>query len=148
MYLKESTTAHLVRSEDLNHHGTLFAGKMALWFLEGGLIAASRLIGRPNDIVCVNLHGITFKKPTNMGNILDVKAKIALLGTTSIMVSVQAFKNEEIIPQISGMATFVTVDKDSKAYAHGLQLPPEYIAENSKIHEEARKIRENTSFGM
>ena len=30
-------TYHLVKSEDLNHHGTLYAGRNAEWFVESGL---------------------------------------------------------------------------------------------------------------
>ena len=33
----------LVKSEDLNHHGTLFAGRSAEWFVEAGFIAAGAL---------------------------------------------------------------------------------------------------------
>ena len=42
----ESKLMHLVRSEDLNHHGTLFAGQMAKWLVEAGVITASRLCGK------------------------------------------------------------------------------------------------------
>ena len=31
-------TMRLVKSEDLNHHGTLFAGRTAEWFVESGFI--------------------------------------------------------------------------------------------------------------
>jgi len=31
-------TMRLVKSEDLNHHGTLFAGRTAEWFVESGRI--------------------------------------------------------------------------------------------------------------
>jgi len=30
--MKETSIPHLVKGEDLNHHGTLFAGRMAGWF--------------------------------------------------------------------------------------------------------------------
>ena len=36
---KTFITHHLVRSEDLNHHGTLFAGRSSEWFIEAGFIA-------------------------------------------------------------------------------------------------------------
>ena len=37
-------TSRLVKSEDLNHHGTLFAGRTAEWFVESGFIAATSLL--------------------------------------------------------------------------------------------------------
>ena len=33
-------TYHLVKGEDLNHHGRLYAGRNAEWFVESGFIAA------------------------------------------------------------------------------------------------------------
>ena len=39
------------------------------------------------------------------------------------------------------MATFVTVDKEGKPYAHGLKLPQEYIVQTRTIFKEALKVR-------
>jgi acyl-CoA hydrolase len=114
---------------------------MAEWFVETCFVAATRLLGRPEDVVCVQIHGISFKKPANNGDIVDIKARIAFLGPTSITVCGQAFVNEDEISAVSGMITFVTVDKDGKPYEHGLTLPQEYIAQNREIHQEALKIR-------
>ena len=139
--LKETSISHLIRPEDLQHHGTLFAGRMAEWLVETCFVAASRLVGKPEDIVCVQIHGISFKKPANNGDIVDIKARVALIGPTSITVSGRAFVNNGEIPSVSGMITFVTVDKDGKPYEHGLILPQEYIAQNREIHQEALKIR-------
>jgi acyl-CoA hydrolase len=35
---KETVVLHLIRPEDLNHHGALFAGQMAKWLVEAGLM--------------------------------------------------------------------------------------------------------------
>lgn len=139
--LTETSISHLIRPEDLQHHGTLFAGRMAEWFVETCFVAATRLVGSPDDVVCVQIHGISFKKPANNGDIVDIKARVALLGPTSITVCGQAFVNNNEIPAVSGMITFVTIDKDGKPYEHGLILPQEYIAQNREIHQEALKIR-------
>jgi hypothetical protein len=42
---KVFSTMRLVKSEDLNHHGTLFAGRSAEWFVESGLLLRHRLLG-------------------------------------------------------------------------------------------------------
>ena len=139
--LKETAISHLIKPEDLQHHGTLFAGRMAEWFVESCFIAACRLVGKPEDIVCVQIHGMNFKKPATNGDIIEIKARIAFLGAKSITVHAQAFTNEDKIPSVSGMATFVTVDKHGNPYAHGLSLSEEYIAQNRAIYEEARKVR-------
>ncbi|MBI4187110.1 MAG: acyl-CoA thioesterase [Chloroflexi bacterium] len=139
--LKETVISHLIKPEDLQHHGTLFAGRMADWLIETCFIAACRLVGKPEDVVCVQIHGINFNKPATSGDIIEVKARIALVGVTSITVHGQAFNNEEKAPSVTGMATFVTVDKGGKPYAYGLSLPEEYIAQNREIYEEALKVR-------
>ncbi|PKN68485.1 MAG: acyl-CoA thioesterase, partial [Deltaproteobacteria bacterium HGW-Deltaproteobacteria-10] len=43
MQLKTHIINHMVKGDDLNHHGTLFAGKTAMWFVEAGFIAAASL---------------------------------------------------------------------------------------------------------
>ncbi len=139
--LKETLISHLIKPEDLQHHGTLFAGRMADWLIETCFIAACRLVGKPEDVVCVQVHGISFTKSATNGDIIEIKARVALVGTTSITIHGQAFTNEENIPSVTGMATFVTVDKQGKPYAHGLSLSEEYIAQNREIHEEALKLR-------
>jgi acyl-CoA hydrolase len=144
--LRETIISHLVKPEDLQHHGTLFAGRMAEWLVETCFIAASRFVGKPEDVVCVKVHGITFEKPIHNGEITEIKARIACLGNTSITVKGQAFTGESEVPAVSGMVTFVTVDKQGNPYAHDLSLPSEYISQNREIYEEALKVRGKSQF--
>jgi len=139
--LKEILISHLVKPEDLQHHGTLFAGRMSEWLVEACFVATSRFVGRPEDIVCAQVHGISFKKPANNGDIVEIKARIACVGAKSITVHGEVFVNEDKAPAVSGMATFVTVDKKGKPYEHGLSLPDDYIVLNRQIYEKALKVR-------
>ncbi len=139
--MMESTLLHLVRPEDLNHHGTLFAGQMAKWLVEAGLITASRLCGKAEDVVCVQVNGMTFKKPINNGDIIEIKSRIAHLGSTSITILSEVFRKQDAVPMVSNMATFVTVDKENRPYKHGFKLSEEYIAQNRDIYQDALKIR-------
>ncbi len=139
--LEETIISHLIRPEDLQHHGTLFAGRMAEWFVETCFIAACRLTGKPQDIVCVQVHGMNFKKPANNGDIIEIKSRVAYLSRTSITVHGQAFINQNKASAVSGMITFVTVDKENKPYAHGLVLSEEYISRNREINDEAVTIK-------
>lgn len=79
--MKEIKISHLIKSEDLNHHGTLFAGRTTEWLVEAGFIAAAAVHGRPQDILCVNVHGFTFKKPVQKGDILTIYGRIVKTGT-------------------------------------------------------------------
>ena len=138
----ELTIPHLVKPEDLNHHGTLFAGQMARWLIEAGLILSSRLTGKPEDIVCVQLNAMTFKKPVNNGDLIEIRSMISYLGSTSMMVYSRVLRKQETSPLITNNATFVTVGKDGRPYKHGLRLPEDYIDKNRDVCEEALKIRE------
>ena len=133
----ESTLLHMVRPQDLNHHGTLFAGQMASWLVEAGFIAAARMVGKPQDIVCAQLNEMAFKKPINLGDIIEIKSRIARLGSSSISVYSQVFRQQDQSHLVSNMATFVTVDKENKPYPHGLKLSPDYIEKNRAIYENA-----------
>ena len=139
--LQETFISHLVKPEDLQHHGTLFAGRMAEWLVETCFITACRLVGKPGDVVCAQIHGIRFTKPIANGDIIEIKARAALVGTTSITIHGQALTSGEKTPSVTGMATFVTVDKQGKPYPHGLGLSEEYIAQNREIYEEALAAR-------
>ncbi len=138
---QETTIFHLVKPEDLNHHGTLFAGQLARWLLESGLIAASLLVGKPEDIVCAHLGGMDFKKPVANGALVEIKSRIAHLGGTSLTVSSKVFVMNEETPVVSSLTVFVTVDGGNRPYEHGFHLSEEYIAENSEIHKEALSTR-------
>ncbi len=139
--LLETTLLHLVKPEDLNHHGTLYAGQMAKWLVEAGFITAARMCGKPEDVVCVRVNQMIFKRPVNNGDIIEIKSRIASLGLTSITVYSEVFRKEDMVPLVSNMAIFVTVDKNNKPYKHGFRLAEEYIARNRDIYEEALKTR-------
>ena len=50
--IREILISRIIKSEDLNHHGTLFAGRMAEWLVEACLISTIDLLRKPEDIVC------------------------------------------------------------------------------------------------
>lgn len=84
------TTYHLVRGMDLNHHGTLFAGKAALLFVESGFIVSSLAL-ETNEIVCLRIHGMLFKHPVKSGETVGFTSQIIYSGTTSVGVYVKVF---------------------------------------------------------
>ena len=140
----ECRILHLVKPEDLNHHGTLFAGQMAKWLVEAGLMTVSRLVGKPEDVVCVQLNGMTFKKPVNNGDLIEVRTRVAHTGATSITVVSEVFRQGESSSIVRNIATFVTVDKQNKPYRHGIELPAEYINANRDIVQEVLRIKNSS----
>jgi acyl-CoA hydrolase len=125
---KYSTTRH-VKSEDLNHHGTLFAGRMSEWFVESCFIAAANLHGNPEEIVCVKLHGMKFSKPAKKGQIIQITSQVVLTGTTSIKVYGKVTDIDGSDISVDGFLSFVCVDSTGKKKAHGIVSP---IPENDE----------------
>lgn len=126
--------SRLVKSEDLNHHGTLFAGRMAEWFVEACFICAAKYTGKPENVVCVNIHGLTFTTPGNKGDIINLETRVVKMGTTSFTVYGKITKNTSNEILSDGFITFVFVDENGKSTPHNMTL-------NDPIDDEDREIR-------
>jgi len=118
--MKEYKKIHLVKNEDLNIHGTLFAARAAAWFVESGFIAAACTYEKPKEIVCVNIHGMKFNRPVQNGEIINFISRVVRFGKTSITVSVQVASEISGHDVLIGFATFVTVDSDGNKKPHNL----------------------------
>jgi acyl-CoA hydrolase len=138
--LTDTRSTRLIKSQDLNHHGTLFAGRMAEWFEESAFLAAARFLGKPEDLVCVKIHGLSFFTPAGPGDIIEIIASPAKTGRSSITVGAEVFVNGSATPSVRGFATFVAVDKDTNPYAHGLSLTPEWQASHSELCADAERL--------
>jgi acyl-CoA hydrolase len=135
----ETSTMRLVKSEDLNHHGTLFAGRTAEWFVESGFIAATTLLD-PKNIVCLKVHGMYFSKPVNPGEILRFSSKIAYTGKSSLVAYIQVQKSLEGKPIVSGFVTFIHVDHNTKPLPHHIEISPKTVADIA-LYEEAKSLK-------
>lgn len=112
-------TYHLVKSEDLNHHGTLYAGRGAEWFVEAGFIAAASLT-KPEHVLCLNIHGMVFRSPVRKGEVICFEGKIILTGKSRLVAYVQALRGDETI--LRGFITFIHVDEVGKPAPHGIRI--------------------------
>lgn len=140
--MKVYETSHLVKGEDLNHHGTLFAARAAAWLVEAAFAAAGCAYGK-NELVCRNLHQMSFTKPVQPGTILKFSSRVAAAGKTSFMVAVTAADAFSGQQAFEGMITFVTVDEQTgKKKEHGIVLDEAADEEEQRIREAAEKIRQ------
>ncbi len=135
MKIKTYITNRLVKGEDLNHHGTLFAGRSAQWFVEAGFISAANITS-PENILCLNIHGMLFTKPVKKGSILRFESKVVYSGRTRLVSHVKVFfsKNDEFL--LEGFISFINVDKDGRPAPHGIVIEtvdPEDIALQEKV---------------
>lgn len=139
--MKYYQISHLIKSEDLNHHGTLFAGRSAEWLVEAAFVAAATEHKRPQDVLCVNIHGFTFKKPVQRGDIITFQSKVAKVGNTSITVYVKAVSEITGNNHVDGFLTFVCVEPDTKLRrAHGITMDEPQDEEEKAIRERAAKL--------
>ena len=111
----------LVKSEDLNHHRTLYAGRCAEWFVEAGFIAVASVLSA-DHIVCLKIHGFTFTHPARSGDIVQFTSKIVEVGRTSLKVSVDLTLQGGAEPIVNGMITFIHVNDLGRPEPHGLVL--------------------------
>jgi acyl-CoA hydrolase len=130
-------TYHLVKQDDLNHHGTLYAGRCADWFVECGFIAAASLT-KPENIVCLKIHGLLFSQPARLGDILCFESKIVFTGKTSLIAHVQVIKKGKSL--LIGYITFIHVDLEGKPIPHGIIISPSR-SEDIQLQEEANRLR-------
>lgn len=141
MRLKSFQTHHLVKSADLNHHGTLFAGRGASWFVESGLLAAANVLD-PKHIICKMVHGMHFEFPAQLGDIICYHSKVVYTGRTSLTVSVRAYL--DLVPDkpiLDGFITFVYVDENTRPQPHNVFVEPE-SEEDRELYLKAEALKQ------
>jgi acyl-CoA hydrolase len=117
MESRKVTTQHLVKGEDLNHHGTLFAGRAAEWFVESGFLAAAAWVPAEN-IVLVKINSMTFSRPVKRGAVLRLDSEVVRAGRTSLEAHVEGFAGGNVF--LEGSIIFVSVDEEGRPMAHGI----------------------------
>jgi acyl-CoA hydrolase len=126
------TSVHLVKGEDLNHHGTLYAGRTAEWFVESGFIAAASLT-KPENIVCLKIHGMTFTRPIRKGELPTFTSRVVLTGDTKIVSCIEVSVRGKVV--VRGFITFIHVDLEGKPVPHGINFVPHTEEEKALIKE-------------
>jgi acyl-CoA hydrolase len=138
MEISTYTTHHLVKGEDLNHHGTLYAGRAAEWFVEAGFIAAAGLVP-PHHIVCLRIHGMQFIHPVRPGEIVHFSSKIVATGKSRLIAFIEMRACEKEV--VKGFITFVNVDSEGHAFPHGITIVPA-TEEDIALNEEGARLME------
>jgi acyl-CoA hydrolase len=134
-----TVTMRLVKSEDLNHHGTLFAGRTAEWFVESGFIAVASLLN-PQNVVCLKIHGMYFTKPAKSGDVLRFSSKVVYAGRSSITSYIHVENNGADKSLVDGFVTFINVDESTKPAPHYIEINPE-TEEDRILFETAKNLR-------
>ncbi len=141
MKVKPFIIHHLVKGADLNHHGTLYAGRGAEWLVEAGFVAASSLTSTEST-VCLNIHGMVFTRPVRRGSLLKYESKVVHAGRTSLTAYVRVTLSQTDEFVVDGFLTFIHVDVDGRATPHGITIEaetPEDIALQKKAESFKKK---------
>ncbi|MDR2009887.1 MAG: acyl-CoA thioesterase [Bacteroidales bacterium] len=138
---KYTSSIRLVKSEDLNHHGTLFAGRSAEWFVESGFIAAASLLN-PKNIVCLKIHGMQFSNPVQAGEILKFSSKIVYTGRTSLIAYINVTKEGEDKIFVEGFITFIHVNENTSPTIHNIEIQPK-TEEDLKLFKQASGLKKD-----
>lgn len=136
-----TTISKLVRPENLNHHGTLFAGVTSMWFVESSFIEASRVYGDPSKIVCIKVHGMKFIRPGNNGDILEIKSILAHVGKTSLTIYTKIYLRNTNDQLVDGFVTFVTIDENGKSMPHGIKYEKPSEGEGLTLWNEVERLK-------
>jgi len=130
------SSVRLVKGEDLNHHGTLYAGRTAEWFVESGFIAAASMT-KPENIVCLKIHGMTFTRPIRKGQLPVFSSRVVLTGETKIISLIEVHVQGKLA--VRGFISFIHVDLDGKPLPHGVNFVPT-TPDEIALNEEAQKL--------
>ena len=136
MDIQTFTIHHLVKHEDLNHHGTLYAGRTAEWFVEAGFIAASSLL-TPDSTVCLQIHGMTFSRPVHLGEVARFQSRVVFSGRSKLVSYIKMDTAGGLV--VEGFITFIHVDANGKVLPHGIVIEPE-TEEEKDLYQRAEKL--------
>lgn len=135
--MKRYRTTHLIRSEHLNHHGNLYAGRGIEWMIECGFITASTEFGS-NHILYKDTHKFNFSKPVQPGSIMYYEGTVVRAGRSSLTIRVGMYNQATGEQHAEGIATFIAVDEPSLVpIAHGVVLDETDDAEELEWRKQA-----------
>lgn len=112
----EVTNSELVIPPHTNHIGTIFGGKVLELMDITGAMAAMRYSNE--DVVTASIDAVDFKKPIQVGDIIELKGKVIHTARTSMVVKVDLFrvdKNERHRDfSCRGYLVFVAITPEGK----------------------------------
>ncbi len=117
------STTHLVKSEDLNHHNTLYAGRCVEWCVQMAYIAAENCFNEPRPLVFMSIRSLSMRTPARLGEIIQFTGRVDYVGEATIGIRVDARKlqpKDDPKPVVTGTFLFCTVDEGGFSVPHGL----------------------------
>ena len=142
--MKKYETSKLVKGQDMNHHDTLFAGRLAEWIAEASFMGASDLYGKYGEtdhLVAIEMHSMKYLGPSFNGDIIRFVSTGVQAGRTSLTVYTKALRNNSDIKVAECFVTFVCIDLDKEKIPHNIVIDEPETEEDKEIIEKFKKIR-------
>ena len=137
--MKSTIAQHLIKVADLNHHETFFAGRCAEWLIESSYFAINQYLDTKNVVLLVQ-HGINFRFPLFVGEIVTFESKVVSAGRSTVTVYTKVYKsNDPDTICAYGYCTFSHLDANHQSRPHGLVITPE-TEEEVALQQEANEI--------
>lgn len=119
------TLRFLAEPSTINFGGKVHGGTVMKWIDEAGYACATRWAKR--YCVTVSVGSIRFQRPIMIGDLVEVEARLAYTGNTSMNISVEVragdMKTGEMAVITECLVVFVAVDTDGKALPVEAWLP-------------------------
>ena len=139
------TLRFLAEPSTLNFGGRVHGGTVMKWIDEAGYACATRW--SKNYCVTVSVGSIRFERPIRIGDLVEVEARLACTGTTSMNMSVEVragdMKTGQMEKITECLVVFVAIDDDGKSLPVREWLPEtpgdSALAERVKAHLDAAR---------
>ncbi|SDR12784.1 acyl-CoA thioesterase [Pseudoxanthomonas sp. CF125] len=117
--LTEARLLEMVFPDHTNHLGTLFGGQALAWMDKAAFIAASRYARR--TVVTARSEQVDFRVPVRQGQLVEVIARVASVGRSSMQVEVELYAEDLLDAQrelcTSGRFVMIALDAEGKPAA-------------------------------
>ena len=139
------TLRFLAEPSTINFGGKVHGGTVMKWIDEAGYACATRWAKR--YCVTVSVGSIRFQRPIMIGDLVEVEARLAYTGTTSMNISVEVRAGDMKTGQMQAITecvvVFVAVDADGKTIPVEAWLPETpgdmALAQNVRSHLQAAR---------
>lgn len=112
----ETRIFKVVFPDTINHHNTMFGGRILMMMTETAFITATRFCRK--NFVLVSSGKVDFTKPIPAGTLVELVGRVEHIGNTSITIKVEVYlekMREEFREKVvGGFFTLVAIDADNK----------------------------------
>ena len=137
-----TTQVQVLGQEDLNGYSRLFGGRLMSWMDIVAAVCARRHAGC--NVTTARVEGLEFHYPARANDLMQLNARIAYTGTTSMIVRVEAFVEQmDGQKRLTNRAWFVMValdENEKPTPVPGIRLETE---EERQIWAEARALKQS-----